>query len=235
VHYYTGQAFNVKTITDAAHRVGIITGFDMTHAVGNISLQLHDWNIDFACWCSYKYLNAGPGAIGGVYIHERYHRDKNLKRFAGWWGYDKSTRFKMEKGFKPIPTAEGWQLSTPSLLLYASQKAALEIFEEAGWENILAKQKLLTNYLWFILDEINRASAQKIIEFITPRQENERGCQVSMFMLEKGKGIFEELGRQGVISDWREPNVIRIAPVPLYNSFEDVWRFGNIIQNILSS
>ncbi len=245
VNYYTGQAFNIKEITRTAHDAGILCGFDLAHAAGNIPLQLHDWDVDFACWCSYKYLNSGPGGVGGVYIHEKFHDDKNIKRFAGWWGYDKETRFKMEKGFKPIPTAEGWQLSTPSLLLYASHKAALDIFEEAGWNNIQAKQKLLNNYLWFVLDETNKSSSGKIIEFITPRpdscrDEEERGCQVSLLTLEKGKPaslsgrkIFDELTKLGVMSDWREPNVIRIAPVPLYNTFEEVWRFGSIIESIL--
>jgi kynureninase len=177
--------------------------------------------------------------VGGVYIHEKFHNDKNIKRFGGWWGYDKATRFKMEKGFRPIPTAEGWQLSTPSLLLYASCKAALEIFEKAGWENLQAKQILLNNYLWFILDEINQSSSQKTIEFITPRpgsyqDTHERGCQVSMLMRARGREIFNQLTRLGVMTDWREPNVIRIAPVPLYNTFEEVWRFGNIIKVILS-
>ncbi len=234
VNYYTGQAFNIKTITEAAHKVGAIAGFDLAHAAGNIFLKLHNWDVDFACWCSYKYLNSGPGGVGGVYIHERFHTDKNIKRFAGWWGYDKETRFKMKKGFNPVQSAEGWQLSTPSLLLYASHKAALEIFEEAGWENLQAKQKLLNNYLWFILDEINNSSSQKVIEFITPRNAEERGCQVSMLMLERGKEIFDELIKQGVMSDWREPNVIRIAPVPLYNNFEEVWKFGKIIKEILN-
>jgi kynureninase len=235
VHYYTGQVFEIREIVKAAHSAGIVCGFDLTHAVGNISLKLHDWDVDFGCWCSYKYLNSGPGAISGAYIHERFHRDKEIKRFAGWWGYDKATRFKMEKGFKPIPTAEGWQLSTPSLLLYASHKAALDIFEQAGWESLRAKRRLLNNYLWFILDEVNKCTAQKTIEFITPRDEHERGCQVSMLVLERGREIFEELTHQGVIADWREPNVIRIAPVPLYNTFEEVWSFGNIIQGILNS
>jgi kynureninase len=238
VNYYTGQVFDIKEITRAAHHSGITAGFDLAHAAGNIRLQLHDWDVDFACWCSYKYLNTGPGAVGGVYVHERFHNDKNINRFAGWWGYDKNTRFKMEKGFKPIPTTEGWQLSTPSLLLYASHKASLDIFEEAGFENIQAKQKQLNNYLWFVLDEVNKSTSQKKIELITPRpdghrNEDERGCQVSMLMLEEGKQIFDELTKQGVMADWREPNVIRIAPVPLYNSFEEVWRFGNILRQIL--
>ena len=234
VSYYTGQVFDIRTITEAAHTVGAIAGFDLAHAAGNISLQLHEWNVDFACWCGYKYLNSGPGGMGGVFIHEKFHKDKKIKRFGGWWGYDKETRFKMEKGFKPIPTAEGWQLSTPSILLYASHKAALKIFEEAGWENLRQKQRAMNDYLWFVLDELNRSAQQEAIEFITPRDQDERSCQVSMLTLKRGKEIFEELGRQGVMVDWREPNVIRIAPVPLYNTFEEVWRFGNIIRLILN-
>ena len=233
LNYYTGQVFNIKAIAKAAHDAGVIAGFDLAHAAGNIPLQLHDWDVDFACWCSYKYLNSGPGAVGSVYIHERFHNYKNIKRFAGWWGYDKTTRFRMEKGFKPIPTAEGWQLSTPSLLLYAAHKASLDIFEKAGWENILAKQKLLNNYLWFFLNEINESTSQKIIEFISPRKEEERGCQVSLLMLQRGKEVFEALSKAGVMVDWREPNVIRLAPVPLYNTFEEVWQFANILRQIL--
>jgi kynureninase len=239
VNYYTGQVFDIANITKAAHDAGVIAGFDLAHAAGNIPLQLHKWDVDFACWCSYKYLNSGPGAVGGCYLHERFHGDDNVKRFAGWWGYDKTTRFQMEKGFKAIPSAEGWQLSTPSLLLYASHKAALAIFEEAGWQNIQAKRKLLNDYLWFILDEINKTTSQKKIEFITPRpdsyaDENERGCQVSMLMLERGDHVFEALTKGGVMADWRQPNVIRIAPVPLYNTFEEVWKFGNIMASILN-
>ena len=237
VNYYTGQAFDVKRITDAAHAAGAMAGFDLAHAAGNIFLQLHDWNVDFACWCSYKYLNSGPGGVGGVYIHERFHHDQNIQRFGGWWGYERETRFKMQKGFKPMTTAGGWQLSTPSLLLYASHKAALDIFEQAGWENLLVRQKLLNDYLWFILDQINHSHSNKTIEVITPR--NEKGCQVSMLIHERGKAaspagreIFEKLGQQGVMADWREPDVIRIAPVPLYNTFEEIWRFGNIMEGI---
>ncbi|MBK5271397.1 MAG: kynureninase [Bacteroidia bacterium] len=233
VNYYSGQLFDMQAITEAAHKAGAKAGFDLAHAAGNVFLRLHDWNVDFACWCSYKYLNAGPGAVGAVYIHERYHNDSSIPRFAGWWGYDKATRFKMEKGFKPIPTAEGWQLSTPSFLLFAAHMASLKIFEEAGWENILAKQKLLNNYLWFLLDDINSSSSKKFIEIITPGNENEKGCQVSMLMLERGKEIFESLVKAGIMVDWREPNVIRLAPVPLYNSFEEVWRFAAILKEVI--
>ena len=233
INYYTGQVFDIRAITEAVHAVGAVAGFDLAHAAGNISLQLHNWDVDFSCWCNYKYLNSGPGAMGGVFIHEKFHRDRSIKRFGGWWGYDKDTRFKMEKGFKPILTAEGWQLSTPSVLLYASHKAALQIFEEAGWENLQSRQRSLNNYLWFVLEELNRSSDEDVVEFITPKDKGVISCQVSMLMLSRGKEIFEELGARGVMVDWREPNVIRIAPVPLYNTFEEVWRFGNIIGSIL--
>lgn len=236
VNYYTGQVFDINQITKAAQQVGAIAGFDLAHAAGNIRLSLHDWNVDFACWCSYKYLNSGPGAVGGVYIHERFHNDQTIDRFGGWWGTDKATRFKMEKEFSPFPSAQGWQLSTPSMLLYASHKAALDIFEMAGWENVQLKKTIFNDYLWFILDGISAST--KTIEFITPgpdsnSSEYSRGCQVSMLIPEKGKLIFDALKKQGVMADWREPDVIRIAPVPLYNTFTEVWQFGNIIRSIL--
>ena len=235
LNYYTGQVFDIEAITATAHKHGIKAGFDLAHSAGNVGLHLHEWDVDFACWCSYKYLNSGPGAIGGVYIHERFHRDVRIDRFAGWWGYDKSSRFKMEKGFKPIPSAEGWQLSTPSLLLYASQKAALDIFEDADWGKILTKQKLLNNYLWFLLNDVSQSLSGKFIEVITPRKSEERGSQVSILMLQNGKAVFDSLTKAGVMADWREPNVMRIAPVPLYNSFEEVWQFANILRQILVS
>lgn len=234
VNYYTGQVFNMKSITEAAHKAGAFAGFDLAHAVGNIPMQLHDWNVDFACWCSYKYLNSGPGGVGGIFIHQNHFNIKDLNRFAGWWGHDKESRFTMGKDFNPIPTAEGWQLSNAPILSMAAHKAALEIFEEAGFENVVEKSNKLTGYLLFILDEINKSQSKKIIEIITPHNGGEHGCQVSMLMLERGKEVFNELIKQGVIADWREPNVIRIAPVPLYNSFEDVWRFGDIISKLIS-
>lgn len=233
VNYYTGQLFDMKSITEAAHAAGAIAGFDLAHAAGNVELNMHNWNADFACWCSYKYLNSGPGGVGGVYIHEKHAGNTNIPRFAGWWGYTKETRFNMDKGFKAIPTAEGWQLSNAPVLSMAAHKASLDIFEEAGMEKLHEKRKKLSGYLHFILNEINQLAEEKPIEIITPSNENERGCQVSMFMLKNGKEIFKELTKQGVIADWREPNVIRIAPVPLYNTFEDIWRFGNIIESIL--
>jgi kynureninase len=194
-------------------------------------LQLHDWNADFACWCNYKYLNGGPGAVGGAFVHERYHKDNHLQRFAGWWGNEKSTRFKMEKGFVPISTAEGWQLSTPSPLLYACLRSSLAIFDEAGWDKIQVKKEKLNAWLWFLLDELNKTQKEQVLECITPRQE--KGCQVSLLMLQKGREIFTELTAHGIITDWREPNVIRLAPVPLYNSYEDVWHFYTTIRDIL--
>ena len=233
VNYYTGQLFDLKMITEAAHSVGAYAGFDLAHAAGNVELQLHDWNVDFACWCSYKYLNSGPGGVAGAYLHEKHVTNKELPRFAGWWGYKKETRFKMEKGFEPIPTAEGWQLSNAPILSMAAHKASLDIFEEAGMEQLHAKREQLVAYLHYVLNDINSRQIEKILEIITPATENERGCQVSILMLKDGKKIFDELTRQGVIADWREPNVIRIASVPLYNSFEDIWHFGEIINRIL--
>ena len=233
INYYSGQLFDIPAITNAAHKAGAIAGFDLAHAAGNVDLHLHEWGVDFACWCSYKYLNSGPGAIGAVFIHERHHHDSTLSRFAGWWGYDQATRFKMEKGFKPMKGAEGWQLSTPSFILYASHKTALDIFEQAGWDKIKEKRKLLNDYLWFLLDAVNESASEKIIEFITPRDPAERGCQVSMLMLKRGREIFDALSKEGVMTDWREPNVIRIAPVPLYNTYEEVWRFADILKKII--
>ncbi len=234
INYYSGQVFDMQTITQLAQQAGAKVGFDLAHAAGNIELKLHDWHVDFACWCSYKYLNSGPGAVAAVYVHEHYHKDETMNRFAGWWGYEKATRFKMEKGFKPMQSAEGWQLGTPAMLLYASHRAALEVAEEAGWEKINAKRKLLTAYLWYILDEVNASQKQPIIEFITPRKETEHGCQVSMNMLQRGKEIYTELMKKGFYVDWREPSVIRLAPVPLYNTFEEVWKFGEALKRILS-
>lgn len=234
VNYYTGQLFDMKTITEAAHEVGAYAGFDLAHGAGNAELHMHDWNADFACWCTYKYLNSGPGGVAGVYIHEKHAKNVELPRLAGWWGYTKATRFKMEKGFEAIPTAEGWQLSNPSILSMAAHKASLDIFDEAGMEKLHAKRKKLSDYLLFIIDDCNSKAKEKIIEVITPREEAAKGCQVSMLMLKKGKEIFEELLKQGIIGDWREPNVIRVAPTPLYNRFEDVWKFGEVVNQLIS-
>jgi kynureninase len=233
VNYYTGQVFDMPTIVKATHAVGALCGFDLAHAAGNVELKLHDWNVDFACWCSYKYMNSGPGGVSGVFIHQKHITNEALQRFAGWWGYKKSTRFKMDKGFEPIPTAEGWQLSNAPVLSMAAHKASLDIFEEAGFNKLVLKSKQLAAYLHFILKNINQQQTEKVIEIITPSDEAEHGCQVSMLMLKDGKKIFDELMKQGVIADWREPNVIRVAPVPLYNSFEDIYRFGEIISKVI--
>ncbi|HEY0067528.1 MAG TPA: kynureninase [Flavisolibacter sp.] len=233
VNYYSGQVFDMKAITEAAHAVGAYAGFDLAHAAGNIALSLHDWNTDFACWCSYKYLNSGPGGVAGAYIHQKHASNTSLPRLAGWWGYEKESRFQMKPGFRPIPTAEGWQLSNAPVLSMAAHKCALDVFEEAGMDALHRKSNLLTGYLFFLLDDINRQQHKKIIEVITPRKDGEHGCQVSILMLEKGREVFRALIDRGVVADWREPNVIRVAPVPLYNSFEDVWQFGNIIRSIL--
>ena len=232
VNYYNGQVFNMEAITKAAHEAGAYCGFDLAHAAGNVLLKMHEWNADFACWCSYKYLNSGPGGVSGVFIHQRHISDKKIPRLAGWWGQDKATRFKMEKDFNPIPTAEGWQLSNAPVLSMAAHKASLDIFKDAGMQQLARKGKMLAGYLKFILEEINKQTPEKLIEVITPQSEDESGCQVSMLMLNDGKQIFEALKKEGVIADWREPNVIRVAPVPLYNSFEDVYRFGEIISAV---
>jgi len=233
INYYTGQLFDMKSITEAAHAVGAYAGFDLAHAAGNVELKLHDWNVDFACWCSYKYLNSGPGGVAGVYIHEKHTANRDLPRFAGWWGYTKATRFYMEKGFEPIPTAEGWQLSNAPVLSMAVHKASLDIFEEAGMEKLHAKRKQLTAYLHFVLHDINSRQADNIMEVITPANEHERGCQVSILMLKNGRPIFDGLTKQGVVADWREPNVIRVAPVPLYNTFEDIYNFGALLAHFI--
>lgn len=235
VNYYSGQLFDIKSIAEAAHKVGVYAGFDLAHAAGNVALHLHDWEVDFACWCSYKYLNSGPGGVAGIYIHEKHTTNNELPRFAGWWGTNKTNRFKMLPQFEPIPTAEAWQLSNAPIFSMAAHRAALQIFEDAGFENLLTKGRKLSNYLLFVLDEINASQKNNVIEVITPPHDNEKGCQVSMLMLERGKEIFDVLLQKGVIADWREPNVIRVAPVPLYNTFEDVWKFGDVIKQILGS
>lgn len=228
VNYYTGQLFDMEAITRAGHAVGAKVGFDLAHAAGNSELQLHAWKVDFACWCNYKYLNGGPGAIGAAFIHERYHQDKTLHRFAGWWGYEKNTRFKMEKGFVPMESAEGWQLSTPSPILYASLRASLEIFETAGFDSCLQKAKQMAAYLRFLLEQISEANPGKF-HILTPAAATVRGCQVSLLVKQGGRELFDELTRKGFFVDWREPDVIRLAPVPLYNRYEEIWRFAQVL------
>ncbi|MCB9360285.1 MAG: kynureninase [Flavobacteriales bacterium] len=235
VNYFTGQVFDMKAITEAAHKVGANCGFDLAHGAGNIELKLHEWNVDFACWCSYKYLNSGPGGVSGVFVHERHCDNTELPRFAGWWGHDKDSRFLMEKGFQPMKSAEAWQMSNAPIITMAAHKAAIDIFEEVGMEKLLKKQKALSGYLEFIVDDINSSltGSDKSLEIITPRNWKERGCQVSVIAHGYGKDLFNQLTNEGVISDWREPNAIRMAPVPLYNSFEDVYRFGEILKKAM--
>lgn len=218
-NYYTGQSFPIKKITQLGHQYGCVVGFDLAHGTGNIQPNLHDNGPDFAVWCSYKYLNSGPGSLGGLFVHERHANNPDLKRFTGWWGHNKQTRFNMRQEFDVLPGAEGWQLSNPPILSMAAIRASLAIFEEAGMENIIAKQKKLTGFLEFSLKRSNNGR----IRIITPSNPDERGCQLSLAVKNADKSLHEKLTQAGVISDWREPDVIRVAPAPLYNSFEDVW------------
>ncbi|MEO7990042.1 MAG: kynureninase [Chryseolinea sp.] len=231
VQYYTGQFFNIKKITEAAHKVGAVAGFDLAHAAGNVQLSLHKHNVDFAVWCGYKYLNSGPGGISGVFIHEQHAEDFTLPRFAGWWGHNEEERFQMKKGFKPMAGADGWQLSNVPIFQSAAHLASLEIFKQAGIKNLRTKSILLTGYLEFLLNEID--SSKKQFTIITPQNPDERGCQLSILMKQNGRKVFDRITKAGVIADWREPDVIRIAPVPLYNSFEDVFVFTQIFKRSL--
>lgn len=223
VNYYTGQAFDLGRITEAAHAKGITAGFDLAHAAGNLKLELNKWDVDFAVWCSYKYLNAGPGAIAGAYVNRRHLLDMSIPKFWGWWGQDKATRFLMHHDFQPIPTVESWQLSNPPILQLAALRASLDAFAEAKIENLRAKSELMTGYLEFLLKKNNN------ISIITPEDPAGRGCQLSLRAAKEGKKLHTLLNEAGVICDWREPDVIRIAPVPLYNTFTDVWQFVNMM------
>jgi kynureninase len=227
VNYYTGQFFYLEKVTQWGHEAGAMVGFDLAHAVGNKVLHLHDWEVDFACWCSYKYLNAGPGAVGGIYVNEKHCKDKNTFRLAGWWGHDEKTRFQMKKGFKPMKTAESWQMSNAQVFNMVSLRASLNIFDKAGMNAIAEKSMQLTAYAEFLLNQITNHK----FKIITPTNPIERGCQLSLLFASKGKEVFEKLKSVGIITDWREPNVIRIAPVPLYNRFEDVFTLYDTLAN----
>lgn len=234
VNYYTGQLFDMEAITKAGHKVGAIVGFDLAHAAGNINLRLHDWGVDFAAWCGYKYLNSSPGGVSGMFVHERHANNSDLPRFAGWWGHNKEKRFLMEPGFQPIPGAEGWQLSNAPILGMAAHLAAVDIFDEAGMESIGSKRDLMTAYLEFVIDSISERNKEKCtFELITPRDVKQRGAQLSIMALGQGKALFDALCDLGVVADWREPNVIRVAPAPLYNSFEDCWWFGKLLEQAI--
>ena len=231
LQYYTGQLFDMKAITAAAHSIGAFAGFDLAHAAGNAVLKLHDWDVDFATWCSYKYLNSGPGNISGIFVHERFAERTDLPRFGGWWGHDEGERFRMEKGFMPMFGADGWQLSNTDVLGLAAHQASLDIFQEAGIENLRTKSEQLTAYLEFLIQRISGESG--ILEIITPNNPAERGCQLSLLIHRGGKAVFDEWYQHGVVGDWRNPNVIRLAPTPLYNSFLDVFRFAQILEQSL--
>jgi kynureninase len=234
VNYYTGQLFDMETITKAGHKVGAMVGFDLAHAAGNINLKLHDWGVDFAAWCGYKYLNSSPGGVSGMFVHERHSYNPELPRFAGWWGYDKETRFLMQPGFNPMKGAEGWQLSNAPILGMAAHLASLDIFDEAGMERIGAKRDLMTAYLEFVIDEISEKNKERVtFELITPRDKTKRGAQLSIMAKGQGKALFDALSDLGVVADWREPNVIRVAPAPLYNSFEDCYWFGQLLEKAI--
>jgi kynureninase len=234
VNYYTGQLFDMETITKAGHKAGAIVGFDLAHAAGNINLKLHDWGVDFAAWCGYKYLNSSPGGVSGMFVHERHAYKPELPRFAGWWGYDKETRFLMQPGFNPMKGAEGWQLSNAPVLGMAAHLASLEIFEEAGMDRIGEKRDLMTAYMEFVIDTISSQNSDRVqFEIITPRDKTKRGAQLSIMAKGQGKALFDALSAEGVVADWREPNVIRIAPAPLYNSFEDCYWFGQLLEKAI--
>ncbi len=233
VNYFTGQFFDLEKITKAAHAVGSKCGFDLAHCAGNLPLKLHDWNVDFACWCTYKYLNSGPGSVGGVFIHEKHVSDKNVNRLAGWWGHNKATRFDMLPGFDPIPTAESWQLSNAPVFNMVAHKVSLDIFTDVGMDVLRKKSIQLTNYLEFVLQEVQNNTGQTLC-VLTPKNSEERGAQFSVVVEGKNKSIVKKLAENGIIVDWREPNVVRLAPVPLYNSFEDIFLFGETFSKVVS-
>jgi kynureninase len=221
VNYATGQAFDMAEIVKAGHRRGCVVGLDLAHAVGNVLLQLHDWGPDFAVWCSYKYLNGGPGCVGGCFVHERHERAWDVPRFAGWWGHDEKTRFQMRPDFHPMPGAEGWQLSNPPILALAPLRSSMEIFAEAGMDRLRAKSISLTSYMEFLLNEQSAAG----FSIITPCEVGRRGAQLSIRLPRNGRQLCDRLLAEGVIGDWREPETFRVAAVPLYNSYRDVYRF----------
>lgn len=230
VNYYTGQVFDMKTITAAGHKAGAFVGWDLAHAAGNIKLELHDWGVDFAAWCSYKYMNSGPGNASGCFVHEKHHQNSDLPRFAGWYGHNKERRFKMEPQFDPVNGADGWQISNLPVLSLAPYLASVEMFSEVGMDKLIEKRNLLTSYLEFILHEVDKEIEGAEFEIITPSNQDERACQLSVFLHGQGRTLFEYLMKNGVITDWREPNVIRLAPAPFYCSFEDMYEFGQVLK-----
>jgi len=234
VNYFTGQLFNMPRLTEAAHAVGAVAGFDLAHAAGNVPLSLHDWDVDFAAWCSYKYLNSSPGNVGAIFVHERHGQNAELPRFGGWWGHDKATRFEMQSGFQPMPGAEGWQLSNVPILGMAAMKASLDVFAEAGMRALREKSEKLTGYLEYTIDQLAAEFPSADISIITPRDPAQRGCQISMDIAGRERKLFDDMIAAGVIADFREPCIIRMAPVPLYSSFEDVFNFGQVMRRLLA-
>ena len=235
INYFTGQVFNLPQLTEAAHAVGAAAGFDLAHAAGNVLLSLHDWDVDFAAWCSYKYLNSGPGNVGGIFVHEKHGRSFDLPRFGGWWGHDKNSRFQMKSGFQPMPGAEGWQLSNVPVLGMSAMKASLDVFAEVGMLALREKSTMLTGYLEYTIDMLAEEFPDAAISIITPRDPEQRGCQVSMDIAGRERKFFDDMIAAGIIADFREPCIIRVAPVPLYNSFEDVFIFGRVMRELLAA
>lgn len=231
VNYFTGQLFPMQEITAAAHAAGAMCGFDLAHTAGNVPLQLHAWGVDFACWCTYKYLNSGPGSVGGVFVHDRHVKNKSLLRLAGWWGHNKDTRFQMGPDFDPMLSAEAWSMSNAPIFNMVAHRISLDIFTEVGMERLREKSIVLTAYLEFVLNAVQERTGQKLIR-ITPQDPEQRGCQLSVIVEGYDRKLVHTLYQQGVVVDWREPDVIRLAPVPLYNSFEDVFRLGQVLEKI---
>ncbi len=229
VNYYTGQVFDMETITKAGHEVGALVGWDLAHAAGNIELKLSEWNVDFAAWCSYKYMNSGPGNASGCYINKKYHNKKDIPRFEGWWGHNKERRFLMEPEFQPEPDADAWQISNAPVIAMAPYLASLEMFDEVGMPALIQKRNKIVAYLEFILHKIDK-EVESSFEIITPSDQDQRGTQLSVFLHGEGRELFNYLMENGVFTDWREPNVIRLAPSPFYCSYEDMYNFGQILK-----
>ncbi len=229
VNYYTGQLLDLKKIAKIGHSKGCKVGIDLAHGVGNVNLKLHESGIDFAAWCTYKYLNSGPGSLGGIFVHNKHKKNKSLKRLTGWWGQNKSKRFKMREELDISNGAEGWQLSNPAILSMAAIKASLELFRKVGMNKLRMKSIKLTGYLEYLILQMNN----KNIDIITPKDPNQRGCQLSIKLNNSNKSLHENLRLNNVITDWRDPNVIRCAPVPFYNSYQDVYNFVKILRKLL--
>lgn len=229
VNYYTGQVFDMKTITEAGKKAGAFVGWDLAHAVGNVSLKLHDWGVDFASWCSYKYMNSGPGSASGYFVNEKYHDNKEIPRLEGWWGHTKQERFLMAPEFIPEPDANAWQISNAPILSLAPYLSSLDMFSKVGMEAIIKKRNKIVSYLEFVLKDIAHKTNSNF-EIITPTNQDERGTQLSVFLHNYGRELFDYLMENGVFVDWREPNVIRLAPAPLYTSYEDIFKFGEILK-----